>query len=68
MMIDIASALNYAKFDEVQGCATAHEMWEKLKDIYGGNDNVKRDKEFFLRGQFDQMKMRDDEKIAKYVE
>ena len=33
MMIDIASTLNYAKFDEVKGCATTHDMWTKLKDI-----------------------------------
>ena len=40
----------------------------KLKDIYGGDDNVRISKEEILRGQFDQMKMREDENIAKYVE
>ena len=44
MMIDIASTLNYVEFDEVKGCATTHDMWTKLKDIYGVDDNVKRDK------------------------
>ena len=34
MMTDIASALNYANFDEVKGCATTHDMWTKLKDVY----------------------------------
>ena len=43
-------------------------MWTKLKDIYGGDDNVRRAKVESLRGQFDQMKMREDENIAKYVE
>ena len=43
-------------------------MWTKLKDIYGGDDNVRRDKAKSLRGHFDQMKMREDENIAKYVE
>ena len=43
-------------------------MWNKLKDIYGGDDNVRRAKVESLRGQFDQMKMREDENIAKYVE
>ena len=33
-------------------------MWNKLKDIYGGDDNVKRAKAESLRGQFDQTKMR----------
>ena len=44
MMIDIASTLSYAKFDEVKDCKTAHEMWTKLKYIYGGDDNVRRAK------------------------
>ena len=43
-------------------------MWIKLKEIYGGDDNVKRAKAKSLKGQFDQMKMREDENIAKYVE
>ena len=34
MMIDIASTLSYVEFDEVKYCPTAHEMWNKLKDIY----------------------------------
>ena len=43
-------------------------MWVKLKEIYGGDDNVRRAKVESLRGQFGQMKMREDENIAKYVE
>ena len=43
-------------------------MWKKLKEIYGGDDNVRRAKDESLRGQFDQMRMREDENIAKYVE
>ena len=43
-------------------------MWTKLKDIYGGDDNVGRAKAKSLRGQFGQMKIREDENIAKYVE
>ena len=68
MMIDIASTLSYAEFDEVKDFKIAHEMWTKLKDIYGGDDNVRRAKSESLRGQFDQMKMRGDENISKYVE
>ena len=41
---------------------------EKIKEIYGGDDNVKKAKAKSLRGQFDQMKMREDENIANYVE
>ena len=50
MIIDFASTLNYAKFDEVKDCKTAREMWTKLKDIYGGDDNVRRAKAESLRG------------------
>ena len=53
MMIDIAYSLNYVEFDEVKDCATTFETWKKLKDIYGGDDNVKRSKAKILRGQFD---------------
>ena len=35
MMIDIASTLSYAEFDEVKDYKTTYEMWNKLKDIYG---------------------------------
>ena len=50
MMIAIASSLNYVEFDEVKGCATFHDMWTKLKDIYGGDDNIRRAKVESLRG------------------
>ena len=43
-------------------------MWNKLKYIYGSDDNVRRAKAESLRGQFDHMKMREDKNIAKYVE
>ena len=65
MMIDIASTLNYAKFDEVKDCGTTYEMWIKLKAIYGGDDNVRRAKVESLWGQFDKIEMREDENIAK---
>ena len=65
MMIDIASALSYEEFDDIKDCQTAFDMWNKLVEIYGGDDNVKRAKAESLRGQFDQMRMREDEKIAK---
>ena len=44
MMINIASTLSYAEFDEVKDCKSDHEMWIKMKDIYGGDDNVRRAK------------------------
>ena len=61
MMIDIASALNYAKFDEVKSYTTTYDMWIKMKAIYRVDENVRRVKVKIIRGQFDQMKMREDE-------
>ena len=52
MMIDIASALSYEEFDEVKDCKTTFEMWNKLRDIYCGDENVRRAKAKSLRGQF----------------
>ena len=52
MMIDVASALSYEEFFEIKDCITAHQMWIKLKEIYGRDDNVKRAKAESLRGQF----------------
>ena len=68
MMIDIASALSYVEFDEIKDCKSAYTMWNKIKEIYGGDDNVKRAKDESLRGQFDQMKMKELEDIKKYSE
>ena len=67
MMIDIASVLSYVEFDEVKDYKTTHEIQTKLKDIYGEDENVRKAKEKSLRGQFDQIKMREDENITKYV-
>ena len=50
MMIDIASTLSYEEFDEVKDCKTSFEMCNKLKDIYGGDENVRRAKAESLRG------------------
>ena len=58
MMIYIASSLSYIEFDEVKDCPTAYNLWKKLKEIYIGDDNVRRAKEKSPRGQFDQMKMK----------
>ena len=50
MMIDIALALSYEEFDEIKDYTTAHQMWIKLKEIYGGDENVRRANTESLRG------------------
>ena len=68
MMIDIASSLSYEEFYEIKDYKFADAMWKKLKEIYEGDDNVRRAKAKSLWGKFGQMRMREDENIAKYVE
>ena len=43
-MLEIASALSYAKFDDIKGCDTTFKMWDALPTIYGGDKNVQREK------------------------
>ena len=65
-MLEIASALSYAEYDDIKGCSTAHQMWKTLSNIYGGDDNVKRAKRESLGGKFDDMKMEEGENAAQY--
>ena len=53
IMIDIASSLNYDEFDEIKDYKIIFDMSNKMKDIYGGDENVRRAKAKSLRGKFD---------------
>ena len=44
MMIDVEFSISYEEFDEVKHCKTTFTMWNKLKNIYGGDYNVRREK------------------------
>jgi hypothetical protein len=65
-MLEIAYALNYAKFDDIKGCDTKLKMWKSLSDIYGGDQNFQREKRESLKGKFDDMKMEVGENVAQY--
>ena len=56
-MLEIASNLSYDEFDDIKYCKNAKEMWDKLKIIHGGDDNVIRAKSKILRGKFDERRM-----------
>ena len=66
-MLEIASALSYAEFDDIKGLDSAKNMWDALNTIYGGDKNVQRAKLESLRGKFDEMRMEEGETIAQYV-
>ena len=63
-MLEIASTLSYVEFDDIKGCKSAHQMWEALSNIYGGDYNFQRGKRESLRGNFDYMRMEEGENIA----
>ena len=66
-MLEIASALSYAEFDDIKGCTSTFKMWEALKNIYRGYQKVQREKKESLRGKFDDMRMEEGENIAQYA-
>ena len=65
-ILEIASTLSYAEFDDIKGCDTIFKMWKALSNIYGGYYNVQRAKRESLRGNFDDMKMEEGENVAQY--
>ena len=67
-MLEIASTLSYAEFDDIKGYDSAKKMWDALHTIYEGDKNVLRAKAENLRGKFDDMRMHEGENISQYVE
>ena len=57
-MLEISSALIYAKFDDIKSIDSANKMWDALHSIYG-DKNVLRAKSKSLRGKFDDMRMQE---------
>jgi hypothetical protein len=47
-------------------CNSSKEIWDKLQNIYEGDSKVKATKLQTYRGQFEQLKMKEDENIAAY--
>jgi hypothetical protein len=47
-------------------CKSAKEIWDKLQNIYEGDSKVKVAKLQTYRGQFEQLKMKEDEDITTY--
>ena len=62
-MLEIGSSLSYAKFDDLKDCNIGKNMLDKLNTIYGGDDNVLREKSKILRDKFDDMRMMEGENI-----
>jgi hypothetical protein len=53
-------------FTKVAHCKSVEEIWDKLRNIYEGDSKVKEAKLQTYIGQFEQLKMKEDENIAAY--
>jgi hypothetical protein len=60
------NGLSETIFTKVAHCKSTKEIWDKLRNIYEGDTKVKAAKLQTYRGQFEQLKMKEDENIAAY--
>jgi hypothetical protein len=62
----LSNGLSDTVFTKVAHCKSAKEIWDKLRNIYEGDSKVKATKLQTYRGQFEQLKMKEDEDIVAY--
>jgi hypothetical protein len=60
----LLNGLSDTVFTKVAHCTK--EIWDKLRNIYEGDSKVKATKLQTYRGQFEQLKMKEDEDIIAY--
>jgi hypothetical protein len=62
----LLNGLSDTVFTKVSHCKSAKEIWDKLQNIYEGDTKVKATKLQTYRGQFEQLKMKEDEDVVAY--
>jgi hypothetical protein len=62
----LLNSLSDTIFTKVSHCKSTKEIWDKLRNIYEGDTKVKAAKLQTYRGQFEQLKMKEDENITTY--
>ncbi|KZV17473.1 hypothetical protein F511_41923 [Dorcoceras hygrometricum] len=55
-------------FSKIKTCATAKEIWEKLVQIFEGNDETKENKLTVAQQKYEAIKMKDGETMAEFDE
>jgi hypothetical protein len=63
----LLNGLSDMVFTKVAHCKYAKDIWDKLQNIYEGDTKVKATKLQSYRGQFEQLKMKEDENIVAYL-
>jgi hypothetical protein len=62
----LLNGLNETVFSNGAHCKSTKYIWDKLQNIYEGDTKVKATKLQTYRGQFEQLKMKEDENIVAY--
>jgi hypothetical protein len=65
-MNDILSGLVNSIYVKIMHCDSTNEIWDKLQNVYEGDEKFKGGKLQTYRGQFEQLKMKEDEAIVAY--
>ena len=63
----ILSGLTESVLVKVMQCKTSKHAWEKLKCFYEGAPKVKESKLHTYKGQFENLKMKEEENIVEYL-
>ena len=62
----LLNGVGEAIFTKVAHCKSTKEIWDKLQNIYEGDSKFKATKLQTYRGQFEQLKMKEDENNSNY--
>jgi hypothetical protein len=62
----LLNGLSDTVFTKVAHCKSAKDIWDKLRNIYEGDSKVKGENLQTYRGQFKQLKMKENEDISSY--
>jgi hypothetical protein len=62
----LLNGLSETIFTKFAHCKSAKYIWDKIQNIYEGDSKVKAAKLHTYRGQFKQLKMKEDDNIATY--
>jgi N-acetyl-gamma-glutamylphosphate reductase len=62
----LLNGLSETIFTKVSHCKSSKEIWDKFQNIYEGDSKVKATKLQTYRGQFKQLKMKEDKNMTDY--
>ena len=64
----LLAGLNEIEFYKVMNYSTSKEIWHKLATMYHGDSKAQKEKIQSLRGQFERLRMQEEENIGGYFQ